>query len=65
MQQGEDSQLGKALCLRAGRVGFEAVGPNPKLKLLEQVRGQAVDSRELRVDRRAAARLLAVECTPD
>jgi hypothetical protein len=39
MQQGEDSQPGKALRLRAGRVGFEAVGPNPKLKLLEQVRG--------------------------
>ena len=39
MQQGGDSQLGKALRLRAARVGFEAVGPNPKLKLLEQVRG--------------------------
>jgi integrase len=38
MQAGEGSQLEKALRLQAGRVGFEAVVPNPKLKLLDQVR---------------------------
>jgi hypothetical protein len=38
MQENENSQLEKALRLQAGRVGFEAVVPNPKLKLLDQVR---------------------------
>ena len=38
MQESEGSQLEKALRLQPGRVGFEAVVPNPKLKLLDQVR---------------------------
>ena len=38
MQESEGSQLEKALRLQAGRIGFEAVVPNPKLKLLDQVR---------------------------
>jgi hypothetical protein len=38
MQESESGQLEKALRLQAGRVGFEAVVPNPKLKLLDQVR---------------------------
>ena len=38
MQESEGSQLEKALQLQPGRVGFEAVVPNPKLKLLDQVR---------------------------
>jgi hypothetical protein len=38
MHPEEGSQLEKALRLGAGRVGFEAVVPNPKLKLLDQVR---------------------------
>ena len=46
MQESEGSQLEKALLekalrLQAGRVGFEAVVPNPKLKLLDQVRKRA------------------------
>ena len=43
----------------------DLITPNPKLKLLDQVRGQVVDGLELRVDKRAAARLLRVECTAD
>jgi hypothetical protein len=39
--------------------GYESVIPNPKAWLLDQV----VDSRELRVDRGAAARVLRVEYT--
>jgi hypothetical protein len=38
MQESEGSQLEKALRLQPGRVGFEAVVPNPKLRLLDQVR---------------------------
>jgi hypothetical protein len=38
MQESESRQLEKALRLQTGRVGFEAVVPNPQLKLLEQVR---------------------------
>ena len=38
MQESEGSQLEKALRSQPGRVGFDAVAPNPKLKLLEQVR---------------------------
>ncbi len=38
MQGSESSQIEKALQSQAGRVGFEAVVPNPKLKLLDQVR---------------------------
>jgi hypothetical protein len=38
MQECERSQVEKALAAQVGRVGFEAVVPNPKLKLLEQVR---------------------------
>jgi integron integrase len=38
MQDDQSSQLEKALQKQAGRVGFEAVVPNPKLKLLDQVR---------------------------
>ena len=38
MQESENGQLEKALRLQTGRVGFEAVVPNPKLKLLDQVR---------------------------
>lgn len=38
MQQSESRQLERALRLQTGRVGFEAVVPNPKLKLLDQVR---------------------------
>ena len=38
MQESESGQLEKVLQLQAGRVGFEAVVPNPKPKLLEQVR---------------------------
>jgi hypothetical protein len=43
MQESEGSQLEKALLekalrLQVGRVGFEAVVPNPKLKLLDQGR---------------------------
>jgi hypothetical protein len=43
MRESEGSQLEKAtlekaLRLQAGRVGFEAVIPNPKLKLMDQVR---------------------------
>jgi hypothetical protein len=38
MQESERSQVEKALAAQAGRVGFEAVVPNPKFKLLEQVR---------------------------
>jgi hypothetical protein len=35
MHESEGIQLEKALRLRARRVGFEAVVPNPKLKLLD------------------------------
>ena len=63
MQQGGDSQLRKALRLGVGQVEFEAVRPNPKLKLLDRVRGQVVYGRELRVDREAAVRGLRVEST--
>lgn len=38
MQDSESGQLENALRLGAGRIGFEAVVPNPKLKLLDQVR---------------------------
>ena len=38
MQESEGSLLEKALRSQPGRVGFEAVVPNPKLKLLDQVR---------------------------
>ena len=38
MQDNESGQLEKALQRQAGRAGFEAVVPNPKLKLLDQVR---------------------------
>jgi hypothetical protein len=38
MQERERSQVEKAIEAQVGRVGFEAVVPNPKLKLLEQVR---------------------------
>jgi site-specific recombinase XerD len=38
MQESERSQVEKAIEAQVGRVGFEAVVPNPKLKLLEQVR---------------------------
>ena len=38
MPDSESGQLEKALRLGAGRIGFEAVVPNPKLKLLDQVR---------------------------
>jgi hypothetical protein len=38
MRESEGSQLEKALRLQTGRTGFEAVVPNPKLKLLDQVR---------------------------
>ena len=38
MQESEGDPLEKALRLQAGRVGFEAVVPNTKLKLLDQVR---------------------------
>ena len=38
MQESQSGQVERALRLQAGRVGFEAVVPNPKLKLLEQVR---------------------------
>ena len=38
MQPTEGSQLENALRLGAGRIGFEAVVPNPKPKLLGQVR---------------------------
>jgi integron integrase len=38
MQESEGSQLENALRSQPGRVGFDAVVPNPKLKLLEQVR---------------------------
>jgi integron integrase len=38
MQESQSRPLEKALRLQAGRVGFAAVVPNPKLKLLEQVR---------------------------
>jgi len=38
MRDSESGQLEKALRLGAGRIGFEAVVPNPKLKLLDQVR---------------------------
>ena len=39
MEPAEGSQLEKALRLGAGRVGFEAVVPKPKLKLLEKKKG--------------------------
>jgi site-specific recombinase XerD len=38
MQESERSLVEKALAAQVGRVGFEAVVPNPKLKPLEQVR---------------------------
>ena len=38
MRASESGQLERALQRQAGRVGFEAVVPNPKLKLLDQVR---------------------------
>jgi integrase len=38
MKESEGNQLEKALAGQARRVGFEAVVPNPKLKLLDQVR---------------------------
>jgi len=38
MQESQSGQVERALRLQAGRVGFEAVVPSPKLKLLEQVR---------------------------
>ena len=38
MQESESRQLGRALRLQTGWVGFEAVVPNPKLRLLNQVR---------------------------
>jgi|WetSurMetagenome_2_1015567.scaffolds.fasta_scaffold800240_2 hypothetical protein len=38
MQESEGNQLEKALRLQPGRVGFEALVPNPKLKLPDQVR---------------------------
>jgi hypothetical protein len=38
MQESEGSQLERALRLQTGRVGFEAVVPNPKIKLVDQVR---------------------------
>ena len=38
MQGDEGSQLEKALLAQHGRAGMEAVVPNPKLKLLDQVR---------------------------
>lgn len=38
MQDGENGQLEKALRLQSGRVGHDLVVPNPKLKLLDQVR---------------------------
>jgi hypothetical protein len=38
MQDGENGQLEKALRLQSGRVGYDLVVPNPKLKLLDQVR---------------------------
>lgn len=38
MQESEGSPLEKALRLQPGRVGFEAVLRNPKLKRLDQVR---------------------------
>jgi hypothetical protein len=38
MQDSESDQLGKALPSHAGRVAFETVLLNPKLKLLDQVR---------------------------
>jgi Phage integrase, N-terminal SAM-like domain len=38
MRENESRQLEKALRWQPGRVGFEAVVSNPKLKLLEQVR---------------------------
>jgi hypothetical protein len=38
MQEREHGQPEKAFRSQAGQVGFEAVVPNPKLKLLDQVR---------------------------
>jgi hypothetical protein len=35
MQESESSPIEKALRLQTGRVGFEAVVPNPKLKLMD------------------------------
>ena len=37
MQPYEDSHLEKVVRLHAGRVGFEAVIPNPKFKRLDQI----------------------------
>jgi len=44
MQDSQNRQLERELQQGAGRMGFAAVVPNPKLKLLEQVR------RRLRVE---------------
>jgi hypothetical protein len=38
MQDSQNRQLERELQQGAGRVGFAAVVPNPKLKLLDQVR---------------------------
>ena len=38
MPDGENGQLEKALGLQSGRVGHDLVVPNPKLKILDQVR---------------------------
>jgi hypothetical protein len=39
MQENQWSPLEKALRLQTGRVGLEAVVPNPKLKLVDRVPG--------------------------
>ena len=49
MQDSQRRQLERALRLQAGRVGFEAVVPNPKLKLLDRVR-EVRRLEELRVE---------------
>jgi integrase len=38
MHASDSRQVEKALQMQRGRVGFEAVVPNPKLRLLDQVR---------------------------
>jgi hypothetical protein len=39
----EKQNAERALCRQAGRVGFEAVVPNPKVKLLDQAFGAVED----------------------